>query len=80
MDYGKLAEVIKEAVRAGVKKHGAHLRLATVASVSGSTTDVRLDGSAGTAKIVRACPCAAGDRVVVLKEGTQFYAIARIGG
>ena len=79
MDYQKLAEVIERAVENKVAQKAPYIRLGTVTSVSGNAVNVQIDGSASSSKIVKACTCAAGNRVVILREGTQFYAIGRIG-
>ena len=80
MDYQKLANVIDRSVRERVERHAPHIRLGTVAKAGDRSVSVTIDGSDSPATIVKACQCAAGDRVVILKEGTQFYAVARVGG
>lgn len=80
MDYRKLAEIIKKIVKEQIDKQAPRIRLGTVVSVAAKSIEAIIDGSASPASIHKGCSCSAGDRVVILKEGTQFYAIARIGG
>lgn len=80
MDYVKLAAVINKAVEERMAASAAHIRLGTVNSVSGKTASVLIDGSSAPAQITKACTCSAGDRVVILRQATQFYAIAKVGG
>lgn len=80
MDYQKIAEIIERAVEDKIHKKAPHIRLGTVDSVTTTSISVRIDGSSSPAAITKACTCSPGDRVVILKEGTQFYAIGRIGG
>ena len=80
VDYTKLASVINGAVREQVDAISPHIRLGIVKSVSDATASVLVDGSHSPSTMARACLCEAGDRVVILRQGTQFYAIGRIGG
>lgn len=80
MDYRKLAELVDMAAARQVAANSAHIRLGSVQSVSQSTVEAVIDGSVAPAKIVKACSCSAGDRVVILKEGTLFIAVAKVGG
>lgn len=80
MDYTRIASVIDKAVREQVDRAAPHIRLGTVASASANTASVLIDGSSAPATMVRGCTCSQGDRVIVLREGTQFYVIAKVGG
>ena len=80
MDYAKLASVINGAVKEQISATALALRLGTVQSASGSTVRVVVDGSTGAATMIKACACSQGDRVVILRQGTQFFAIGRVGG
>lgn len=80
MDYTRIASVIDKAVREQVDRVVPHIRLGTVASASANTASVAIDGSSKPATMVRACACSQGDRVIILREGTQFYVIAKVGG
>lgn len=80
MDYFKLANIIEKAAEKEISKKAAHVRLGTVSSVSGNVAAVVIDGSDEASDMVKACSCVAGDRVVILRQGTQFYAIAKVGG
>lgn len=80
MDYSKLAMVIDKAVEEKTTAKGVHVRLGKVASVSGTTLTAIIDGSTAPAQMVKACSCAVGDRVVIIRQGTQFYVIGKVGG
>lgn len=80
MDYTKLASTIDGAVKDQIGRIAAHIRLGTVKTVSANTVSVLLDGSILPATMTKGCSCVAGDRVIVLRQGTQFYCMARVGG
>lgn len=80
MDYARLASVINGAVKERVDAAAPHIRLGVVKDASGVTASVLVDGSSSPATMTRACSCEAGDRVLILRQGTQFYAIGKIGG
>lgn len=80
MNYALLASTIDKAVEDRIAAKATHIRLGTVTSAGKTTASVRIDGSADPAQMVRACACQAGDRVVILRQATQFYAIAKVGG
>ena len=80
MDYAQLASVINEAVKEQINATALALRLGTVQSTSGSTVRVVVDGSTSAATMAKACTCSQGDRVVILRQGTQFFAVGRVGG
>ena len=80
MDYSLITATIERIVDSKVASKGPQIRLGVVESAGGTEAAVVIDGSSGAASAVRACSCAAGDRVVVLRQGTQFYCIAKVGG
>lgn len=80
MDYTKIAETIGRLAEEKIGAKAAHIRLGTVVGTEGAGVSVRMDGSGGPTNMARCCPCAAGDRVVVLRQETQFYCIAKVGG
>lgn len=53
---------------------------ATVSSVSGDTAAVVIDGDDGTTPVSLQCAASANDRVTVVRRGTSFVAISRVGG
>ncbi len=59
-------------------KGGGRLRVrrGTVVAVSGSFLEVVVDGDGGATTVPAACDAEAGDRVVVLCDGTVWAAIA----
>lgn len=80
MDYTRIASVIDKAVKEQVDRVAPHIRLGTVASASANTASVTIDGSSKPATMVKGCACSQGDRVIILREGTQFYVISKVGG
>ena len=80
MDYTKLASLITSSVREQVNATSPHVRLGVVKDVKATSLSVLIDGSTTPATIVKGCTCNSGDRVIILRQGTQFYAIARVGG
>lgn len=80
MDYSLITATIERIVDGKVASKGTQIRLGVVESAGGTEAAVVIDGSSAAASAVRACACAAGDRVVVLRQGTQFYCIAKVGG
>lgn len=80
MDYTKLASLITNSVREQINASSPHIRLGLVKDVKETTLSVLIDGSTAPATIVKGCACNIGDRVIILRQGTQFYAVARVGG
>jgi hypothetical protein len=63
------------------KDEGLRLRYGTVASlISAHRLSVLIDGSTVTAEVVMGCTPKVGERVALLVDGTQWLAIATIGG
>ncbi|MDR3136779.1 MAG: hypothetical protein LBU07_05135 [Coriobacteriales bacterium] len=60
------------------KAAGLSVTLGTVSSVSGTAATVSVEGASVT--VVRACACAAGDRVAIVKNGTLWIAMGVVGG
>jgi hypothetical protein len=56
----------------------SHVMFGTVTAVQTKTVTVRIDGSTNTNVVVRACSPATGNRVVILRKGTIWIAIAVI--
>lgn len=80
MDYSKLASLITSSVKEQVNAASPHIRLGVVEEVKATTLLALIDGSSVAATVVKGCACNVGDRVIILRQGTQFYAIARVGG
>lgn len=79
MDYTKLAALIDKLVEEKIQARAARIRLGTVIGVEGAGVSVRMDGSTNPTSMARCCACSAGDRVVVMRQDTQFYCIGKVG-
>lgn len=82
MDYHDVAQLITpEAEKAGV--HSLELKRGTVKAINNDgTLSVVIDGSSADNLTTIGCACSPsnGDRVIILASGTQWTAVATVGG
>lgn len=76
--YSALKEITAAIARLNEKiKAKPDVLLGTVASVSGGTANVTIDGDANPSPTMKFVTCSAGDRVVVIKKDRKLMTIAR---
>lgn len=71
----KFLQTIDNAVTKTIARLCPKVRLGTVKAVSGHVLGVLLDGDERTTPVARFCDAAVGDRVLVIIDGTQYYAL-----
>lgn len=79
VDASMIVNVVERMIEDKLAKHTPSLRLGTVISLEGNTISVTLDGTTYPVPAIRACSCETGSRVVLLRQDTQIYCIAKVG-
>lgn len=71
----EFADAVFSIVAAHDRERYSSVRLGTVRSVSDDTAAVVIAGDTEATPVARFCPAEAGQKALVLKQGTQYYLI-----